>query len=308
MRCAAVAEVLSESLNTAFVLYGDESAFEEFVALSIGSATAILKPIAEANYEPTVKCGIAVYDTLELERFCGVACANYSISLSPLEVDDDSSLPIDEVILRARPPLTGGSGVTVTAGIEYAIISASVKSEENKTEAGFIESKWPVKRPVCIALSAARAHPEIAGFWDMFDSFASDRSFAQSFLVPSGAVSAASQNIRAYGFDELASAAVCSKLAVTRTGITAYELAYLGIPSIYWVSDDRYSWLVNDLVNCGFGVAVTGGARNLLDSLNDEKFLANVEQTTRNTTRSVDGLGAERIADVIKVRLSAIRD
>jgi spore coat polysaccharide biosynthesis protein SpsF len=93
-------------------------------------------------------------------------------------------------------------------------------------------------------------------------------------------------------------------LAIISFGVTAYELAALGVPAIYLALTEDHAESASRLEAAGCGISLglfrkTGEAqlKSLVERLlSDDKLRLTMGEKAR---RTVDGLGARRIADLL---------
>jgi hypothetical protein len=290
-----------------FVLLGDEAAITKIGTLSIGNSVLSCRPLESTDWHAPVRCKVAVYDTTGgiSDPRC-VESAMYRIALSPVTFGSEGAWPIDEVIFRAQPPEHVAKTARVTAGTEFAVLGSDVFKVEPRRKGARDASSPSSKFPLCIALSAATAHKEIEHFWSLLAARVEAGDCNEPILVPYGAIPKGAPNIMFYEFDEFPRAALSSRLTVTRTGLTAYELAYLNVPAAYWVSDINDAWFVEDLVALGFGNAVYGSAENVIDAVLDTRAMERIQMRDDTANRTVDGCGASRIAALVEERVASI--
>jgi len=101
-----------------------------------------------------------------------------------------------------------------------------------------------------------------------------------------------------------------STLAIAAFGVTAYELAALGVPAIHLSLTEDHAESASALVNAGIAVSLGIGTAVSATEIAIATNALLVDDTVRNdmsrrSTCLVDGRGAARIADDVAIRLRA---
>jgi spore coat polysaccharide biosynthesis protein SpsF len=115
---------------------------------------------------------------------------------------------------------------------------------------------------------------------------------------------ALAREVTARGFEAVRGASdlreefAAADCAVIAFGVTAYEMAALGVPALYLALTEDHARAASAFADAGMGVLVPPDASAIASAL--EQLLADKARRATMSTRAqmlIDGKGAERIAD-----------
>jgi spore coat polysaccharide biosynthesis predicted glycosyltransferase SpsG len=259
-----------------------------------------------AAFEPNV----VVFDTIGLERavFESVAAGRLTASLSPIFDHLDQ---VDLAFSRTRYDHNGIA--SVAPGRHYGLEYAIVRPECRRSDSVLFE-KHLGESPMAIAISMGGADapnrtlevldalhdmPVPATFWVLLGE-----GYAHSYraLVDCVKRNHRQEIILAKTNQSMWRIMRNCSLAILAGGVTTYEAAYAGLPSINLLEREGHGFLVRELVERG--AALIGGT---VDDRGHEGVLREVTRLERDrdavlamhraTTGLIDGRGAERVLE-----------
>lgn len=267
---------------------------------------------AVAERADAVDPGVVMLDTMTLRRpvFERVAAGRVSASLSPIF---DQLEDVDLAFSRTRYAADGSvpEAPNRRHGLEYAIVRRECKRIDTELFGRHLDES-----PMAVAISmggadapnrtlrvleALRGLRAPATFWVLLGE-----GYAHSYnaLVEAVKLDHRHEVILAKTNQSMWRILRNCSLAILAGGVTTYEAAYAGLPSINLLDTERHAFLVRELVERG--AALIGGSidagdgaalRAEVDHLEgDRETLMRMHQACKQL---IDGSGAERVIDEV---------
>ncbi len=308
-RCRTVALAARERADVHVVLIGPRRIAETMLAAMLPSQ-AVESDAQAAEVCAAFDPDLVVLDLLDLERaaFESVTSGRHSVCISPIfEHINDVDMVFSRGPLPNAPRSSSESGPVVRIGARYAVIAdhsrkiptASYTSSLAMNPLSVAVSMGGADAPnrTLAILEAIREVPAGLLIWVLLGE-----EYAHSYrrLVDCVSSDRRHEIILARTTESMWRIMGSCCVAVLAGGITTYEAAYAGVPSIVTLDDDRKKPLISELVEAGAciyaGAPVAAALPAIRDALSrfdqDRELLLRMHRSTQNL---LDDAGASRI-------------
>ncbi len=306
MRSRAVARELARSHAVRFVVIGDESPLNLLARYGLDFEIVPGVEDAVAEFE-RLRPGVVVFDLLRFpsEHVAAFGRSAHLVSLSPVF---DQLAAVDTVFHRTcvTPPEWEGIP-SVRAGLQYAVLGEHVERIESGAFRKGLERR---ERAVAIAMGGADAANKTQAVLDLLKPSEHPlllwvmlgEGYKHSYEELARSVRGSRHEIiLAKTNDSMWRILQTCSLAILAGGITTYEAAYAGLPSINVLADPAHRFLLRELEDHGVCTSVAGDPAELGQRLAEraEALVTGTNALLKMHLASenlIDGLGAQRIA------------
>lgn len=299
-----------EGFGVAFILNGDEAAaktlraagFETTLLSGLGKANTLAALIAEKNPD------ILISDARE--NLTRAHLARLSGRIPVTAVIDDSSdlrLAVSHAYYPPVPQMKNlsftGARTTVRVGWEWALLGidpscVATRAARDETRPNIVVSMGG-SDPLDLTRLAACALSKItAPFRARFiigPAFRNTQRLSREIEAMSPAFEAAQ------GVADIGPEFAAADLALVAFGVTAYELAALGVPALYITLSDDHSLSASSFAEAGMGIVLGLGRVLRAEDIARATWKLALDRERRHDMRAaglntVDGLAGQRIA------------
>jgi len=314
MRCRTVAvEMARRRADVNVVLIGEERIGRALLESRI-PYTVVGDDAASLAVRRRLRPDVVVFDLLSFDSrtFDAIAAWSRTVCLSPIfDLLDQVDLAFSRATSPWHAELAGRGKPVVRAGARYATtaphccrIATSAYRRQlalDPLAVGICMGGADAANNTLRVLEAVRRVPTTMLFWVLLGE-----GYVHSYqqLIDCASADRRHEVILAKTHDSMWRILGGCSVVILAGGITNYEAAYAGIPSIISLADDGKRWLLQDLVDAGVCRYAGAPLEAALPNLHETLTFLNRQRDVllamhRRCKRLVDGHGARRIVDEI---------